>query len=101
MENIALSNAHQEFQRYLMLCRTNFSNSLLDLKPAAKKSAKVAQKLSEQFHPDQYEQVENQIKDFFHSQKFLAIMEEIKELEEKLTLGFQMSSEQYNRNKII
>ena len=101
MENIALSNAHQEFQRYLMLCRTNFSNSLLDLKPAAKKSAKVAQKLSEQFHPDQYEQVENQIKDFFHSPKFLAIMEEIKELEEKLMLGFQLSSEQYNRNKII
>ena len=80
-----------------MSCRTNFSNSILDLKPAAKKSAKVAQELSEQLQPDRYEQVDKQIKDFFDGQKFLAIMEEIDDLEETLRFGFQLSSEQYNR----
>jgi hypothetical protein len=83
-----------------MQCRTNFSNSLLDLKPAAKKSAKVAQELSEQFHPDRYEQVEKQIKEFFNGPKFISIMQEINELEENLGFGFQLSSEQYNRLNI-
>ena len=83
-----------------MLCRTNFSNSLLDLKPAAKKSAKVSQELSKKFNPDRYEQVEKQIKDFFDGPKFLSIMEEIDELEENLRLGYQLTREQYNRLNI-
>ena len=76
-----------------MLCRKIFSNSLLDLKPAAKISAKVAQELSEQFNPDRYEQVEKQIKDFLDGPKFLSIMEEIDEIEEK---KLHLNMEQYN-----
>ena len=92
-EDIQLAAAFQEFQRYTMLCRNNFSYSLLDLKPAAKISAKVAQELSEQFNPDRYEQVEKQIKDFFDGPKFLSIMEEIDEIEEK---KLHLNQEQYN-----
>ena len=63
------------------------------MKPVAKKSAKVAQELSEQFNPDRYEQVEKQIKDFFDGPKFLSIMEEIDEIEEK---KLHLNMEQYN-----
>ena len=80
-----------------MLCCNNFSNSLLDLKPAAKKSAKVAQELSEQFNPDRYEQVEKQIKDFFDGPKFLSIMEEIDEIHDK---KLDLNREQYIRLNI-
>ena len=80
-----------------MLCCNNFSNSLLDLKPAAKKSAKVAQELSEQFNPDRYEQVEKQIKDFFDGPKFLSIMEEIEEIHDK---KLDLNREQYIRLNI-
>ena len=80
-----------------MLCRNNFSNSLLDLKPAAKKSAKVSQELSKQFNPDRYEHVEKEIKDFFDGPKFLSIMEEINEIHDK---KLDLNGEQYNRLNI-
>ena len=61
------------------------------MKDGAKKSARVGQELSEQINPKRYEELENEIKAFFESPKFLSIMDEIDD--KKL----QLTPDRYNR----